>query len=118
MKNGVFSEYKIFAGNSNHELAEEIAAIMGKPLGKSTVSKFSDGEISVSLWESVRGEDVYIICLLYTSWKARKIFPYYPQWKDFPVYSCWDMCLLRDPDRRGRCICDGCNLSGLKYLLR
>lgn len=61
MKNGVFSEYKIFAGNSNHELAEEIAAIMGKPLGKSTVSKFSDGEISVSLWESVRGEDVYII---------------------------------------------------------
>ena len=61
MKNGVFSEYKIFAGNSNTELAEEIAAIMGKPLGKSTVSKFSDGEISVSLWESVRGEDVYII---------------------------------------------------------
>lgn len=61
MKNGVFSEYKIFAGNSNIELAEEIAAIMGKPLGKSTVSKFSDGEISVSLWESVRGEDVYII---------------------------------------------------------
>ena len=46
MKNGVFSEYKIFAGNSNPELAEEIAAIMGKPLGKSTVSKFSDGEIS------------------------------------------------------------------------
>ena len=61
MKNGVFSEYKIFAGNSNPALAEEIAAIMGKPLGKSTVSKFSDGEISVSLWESVRGEDVYII---------------------------------------------------------
>lgn len=38
MKNGVFSEYKIFAGNSNPELAEEIAAIMGKPLGKSTVA--------------------------------------------------------------------------------
>ena len=46
MKNGVFSEFKIFAGNSNTELAEEIAAIMGQPLGKSTVSKFSDGEIS------------------------------------------------------------------------
>ena len=61
MKNGVFSEFKIFAGNSNTELAEEIAAIMGQPLGKSTVSKFSDGEISVSLWETVRGEDVYII---------------------------------------------------------
>ena len=36
MKNGVYNEYKIFAGNSNPALAEEIAAIMGKPLGKST----------------------------------------------------------------------------------
>lgn len=61
MKNGVFSDFKIFAGNSNHELAEEIASIMGKPLGKSTVSKFSDGEISVSLWETVRGIDTYIV---------------------------------------------------------
>jgi len=61
MKNGVFADFKIFAGNSNHELAEEIASIMGKPLGKSTVSKFSDGEISVSLWETVRGIDTYIV---------------------------------------------------------
>ncbi len=61
MKNGVFTDYKVFAGNSHPELAEEIASIMGKPLGKSTVSKFSDGEISVSLWETVRGIDVYII---------------------------------------------------------
>ena len=34
---------------------------MGKPLGKATVTKFSDGEISVNLWESVRGIDVYIV---------------------------------------------------------
>jgi ribose-phosphate pyrophosphokinase len=61
MKNGVFTDFKIFAGNSHHELAEEIASIMGKPLGKSTVSKFSDGEISVSLWETVRGIDAYIV---------------------------------------------------------
>lgn len=61
MKNGAFSEYKVFAGNSHPELAEEIASIMGKPLGKATVSKFSDGEVSVSLWESVRGVDVYIV---------------------------------------------------------
>ncbi len=61
MKNGVYSDFKIFAGNSNPALAQEIANIMGKPLGKATVNKFSDGEISVSLWESVRGEDVYII---------------------------------------------------------
>lgn len=61
MKNGVYTEYKVFTGNSHKELAEEISSIMGKPLGKSTVTKFSDGEISVSLWETVRGIDVYII---------------------------------------------------------
>lgn len=61
MKNGVFSDYKVFAGNSHSQLAVEIASIMGKPLGKATVTKFSDGEISVNLWESVRGIDVYII---------------------------------------------------------
>ena len=49
----VFEDYKIFAGNSNTRLAEEIAAILGKELGKATVKKFSDGEISVSLWETV-----------------------------------------------------------------
>ncbi|MCI5689087.1 ribose-phosphate diphosphokinase [Anaerovoracaceae bacterium 42-11] len=61
MKNGVFSDFKVFSGNSHTELAEEIASIMGKPLGKATVTKFSDGEISVNLWESVRGIDVYIV---------------------------------------------------------
>jgi ribose-phosphate pyrophosphokinase len=34
---------------------------MGKPLGRATVTKFSDGEISANIWESVRGLDVYII---------------------------------------------------------
>jgi ribose-phosphate pyrophosphokinase len=61
MKNGAFADFKIFAGNSNSELAEEIASIMGKPLGRSTVSKFSDGEVSVNLWETVRGVDAYIV---------------------------------------------------------
>lgn len=61
MKNGVFSDFKIFAGNASHGLAEEIASIMGKPLGQSSVNKFSDGEISVSLWETVRGIDTYIV---------------------------------------------------------
>ena len=61
MKNGAFSDYKVFSGNSHTELAEEIASIMGKPLGKATVTKFSDGEISVNIWESVRGIDVYIV---------------------------------------------------------
>lgn len=61
MKNGAFSDYKVFSGNSHTELAQEIASIMGKPLGKATVTKFSDGEISVNIWESVRGIDVYIV---------------------------------------------------------
>ncbi len=61
MKNGNFSDYKIFTGNAHPELAEEIAAIMGKPLGRSVVTKFSDGEISVSLMEMVRGQDIYIV---------------------------------------------------------
>ena len=61
MRNGQFSNYKVFTGNSHTELAEEIASIMGKPMGNATVSKFSDGEISVSMWESVRGTDVFIV---------------------------------------------------------
>ena len=61
MKNGYFSEYKIFTGNAHPDLAEYIAAIMGKPLGKSEVKKFSDGEISVNLMETVRCVDTYIV---------------------------------------------------------
>ena len=61
MRNGSFSEYKIFTGNAHPELAEKIASIMGKPLGKCDVAQFSDGEISLNLWESVRGVDIYIV---------------------------------------------------------
>ena len=61
MKSGTFSDFKIFAGNASQPLAAEVATIMGKPVGKSTVNKFSDGEISVSIWETVRGIDAYII---------------------------------------------------------
>jgi ribose-phosphate pyrophosphokinase len=58
---GSFPEYKIFAGNSHPTLAEEIASIMGKPLGKSEVGVFSDGEIDVKVNEIVRGRDIFII---------------------------------------------------------
>ncbi|MBQ4233343.1 MAG: ribose-phosphate pyrophosphokinase-like domain-containing protein, partial [Firmicutes bacterium] len=61
MKNGVYTDYKLFACNGNPELAQEISAILEKPLGACKVSHFSDGEISVSLGESVRGADCYII---------------------------------------------------------
>ena len=52
---------KIFTGNSHPELAKEIAEILGLPLGKSKVSTFSDGEISVDIGETVRGADVFVV---------------------------------------------------------
>lgn len=55
------NDYKIFTGNSNIKLAEAIAERMGKPLGKCTVKKFSDGEIAVNIQETVRGIDCYVI---------------------------------------------------------
>ena len=61
MKNAVFADYKLFAGNSHRELAEEIATILNKPLGNCVVKTFSDGEVCVDLKESVRGVDCYII---------------------------------------------------------
>lgn len=61
MGNEAYSNVKVFTCNSHPELAKEIAERMGVELGKSTVKKFSDGEISVSIWESVRGADVFII---------------------------------------------------------
>ncbi len=54
-------DIKIFAGNSIPGVAEQIAAHLGLPMGKSEVKTFSDGEISVSINESVRGSDVFII---------------------------------------------------------
>jgi len=61
MNKGSFSSFKLLTGNSHPELAKEIASIMGKELCKAEVGKFSDGEISVSIWETVRGQDVFII---------------------------------------------------------
>ena len=56
-----FSRLRLFTCNSHPELAQEIAEHMGVELGKATVTKFSDGEISVSIWESVRGKDCFVI---------------------------------------------------------
>lgn len=61
MEKDSFKGLKLFTCNSHPELAKEVADLMGIELGKSTVSKFSDGEISVNIWESVRGADVFII---------------------------------------------------------
>lgn len=55
------SKLKIFSLNSNKELAEEIAKHVGMPLGKSSVTHFSDGEIQINIEESIRGCDVFIV---------------------------------------------------------
>jgi len=50
-----------FTGNANPELAQAVASSLGIPLGKASVGRFSDGEVSVEIEENVRGRDVYII---------------------------------------------------------
>ena len=52
---------KIFSCNSNKELAAGIAKDLGLPLGDSDIGMFSDGEISCSINESVRGSGVFVI---------------------------------------------------------
>lgn len=55
------NDIKIFAANSNKELAQKIADQLGLPLSKCEVGTFSDGEIAVSVGETVRGSDVFVI---------------------------------------------------------
>jgi ribose-phosphate pyrophosphokinase len=52
---------KIFSGSASNYLAKEIAKYYGKDLGAATTLRFSDGEMSPSFDESVRGCDVFII---------------------------------------------------------
>lgn len=54
-------DIKIFSANSNKQVATEIAEKIGLKLSKSEVTTFSDGEISVSIKESVRGSDVFVV---------------------------------------------------------
>jgi ribose-phosphate pyrophosphokinase len=51
----------IFSGNANIALATEIVQVLGLPMGKAMVSRFSDGEVNVEIMENVRGRDVFII---------------------------------------------------------
>jgi len=52
---------KIFSGNANPTLAQEIGAYLGVPIGAAKVSRFKDGEISLVIDESVRGADAFVI---------------------------------------------------------
>jgi len=55
------SRLKIFSGSANPALAEEVAELVGVPLGEMETYRFADGEVSVRIAESVRGEDVFVI---------------------------------------------------------
>lgn len=55
------NDIKIFAANASKDLALKIADQLGLPLGKCEVGEFSDGEIAISIQETVRGSDVFVI---------------------------------------------------------
>ncbi len=52
---------KVFTGNANMELAEEICRCLGEELGQSEISRFQDGEIRARIHESVRGAEVFLV---------------------------------------------------------
>jgi ribose-phosphate pyrophosphokinase len=54
-------DLKLFTGNANRPLAEEIAQHLRLPIGDAEVARFSDGEVYVQINENVRGEDVFVI---------------------------------------------------------
>ncbi len=56
-----YDNIKIFCGNSNPEFAKTVCNELWIPMGKCTVKTFADGEASVSLEETVRGADVFLI---------------------------------------------------------
>ncbi|KKI91556.1 ribose-phosphate pyrophosphokinase [Bacillus sp. SA1-12] len=55
------SNLKLFTLNSDPELSKRISEILGVELGKSSVSRFSDGEIQINIEESIRGSEIYLI---------------------------------------------------------
>src|SRR5207302_690883 len=52
---------KVFSGRANLRLSESIAAVLGDPLGRATLSNFAAGEISLRIEEDVRGRDVVVV---------------------------------------------------------
>ena len=53
--------YKIFSGTANIEFSKKISQYLSLPLSEATIKRFSDGEISVQIGESVRGKDVFLV---------------------------------------------------------
>jgi ribose-phosphate pyrophosphokinase len=57
----MYDKIRVFSGNSNPELAQQICDCLTVPLGSARVRCFSDGEVMVEIGENVRGRDVYVI---------------------------------------------------------
>jgi len=57
----LFQHLKLFTGNANRPLAEDIGRYLKMPLGQAHVGRFADGEINVQIEENVRGSDCYVI---------------------------------------------------------
>lgn len=55
------AEIKVFAGNSNPGLAEAVARMLEMPLGHARIGRFSDGEVNVEVYESVRGLHTFVL---------------------------------------------------------
>src|SRR5262249_19680210 len=61
-RNPIMSErLKVFSGNANRELAEEICEILHVQLGEAEIGRFSDGEIRLQIMQNVRGDDVFVV---------------------------------------------------------
>ena len=56
-----FSKVKIFSGNSNPELAQEITDLLRLKAGKALVGRFNDGEFQVEILENVRGSTIFVV---------------------------------------------------------
>ncbi len=56
-----FGELKVFSGSAHPELAREIAAFLGVPVGQARLRRFPDSEVSFQIDENIRGTDVFIV---------------------------------------------------------
>ena len=55
------ADFLLFTGNANPVLAQEVADHLGTQLGKASVSRFSDGEVTVEINQNVRARDIFVL---------------------------------------------------------
>src|SRR5437870_5415379 len=58
---GAGADFVVLSGNSNVPLASKVCEYLKQPLGKSSLTRFSDGEIQAEIGENVRGRDVFLM---------------------------------------------------------